>query len=156
MNQSYPSGEIQHAGVVIGLGGVAGHSHRWFPDNHPGYMGRLGCTQWVSAVTAACLVVSRHKFEEVGGFDEIAFPVTLNDVDFCLKLLALGYHNVWTPRARLTHKESATRPSDYALSNRGRYAAEVLAFKDRWRDMIKRDPHYNRNLTLRDESFDLK
>ena len=140
----YPGGLIQHAGVVLGLiGGPAGHAFHLFKDGHPGYLHMLEATRRVSAVTAACLAVTRDKFEAMGGFDAEAFPVALNDVDLCLRLDAAGYRNLYAPKACLLHKESASRPSDVRPDQRARYDREVAAFTARWAARMARDPWYN-------------
>ncbi|MFM9847690.1 MAG: glycosyltransferase [Hyphomicrobiaceae bacterium] len=149
----YPNGLIQHAGVILGPGGLAGHAHRFYPADHPGYMRRLQCTQFFSAVTAACLLVRRVAFEDVGGFDETAFPVAYNDVDFCLKLRDCGLENLWTPYAILRHNESATREKDRSAARWQLYLQECAALRARWQHVIEHDPHYNPNLTRIDESF---
>ena len=153
----YPDGRIQHAGIVLGLGpqGVAGHEFRGAPGDAPGPQNRLLLTREVSAVTAACMVVGRRKFDEVGGFDAQAFPVAFNDVDLCLRLAQRGYRSVWTPHARLMHLESATRGTDKAEASDGRFAAEARRMRERWGAALLDDPCYNANLTLRDESFTL-
>ena len=140
----YPSGLIQHAGVVLGLmGGPAGYAFHLFRDGHPGYLHMIETTRRCSAVTAACLAVTRAKFEAVGGFDAEAFPVALNDVDLCLRLDAAGYRNLYVPGACLLHKESASRPSDWSPDQRARYERELTAFTERWSDRLIRDPWYN-------------
>jgi GT2 family glycosyltransferase len=149
----YPNGLIQHAGIVVGLGGLAGHPHRFYPHGHPGYLQRLVCTQRFSAVTAACLVIERAKFLDAGGFDEAAFPVAYNDVDLCLRLRERGLESVWTPYAVLRHKESASRRRDTSRSRRDAYARESEIFRTRWRHVIAHDPCYNPHLTRADESF---
>jgi GT2 family glycosyltransferase len=149
----YPSGLVQHAGVIVGLGGLAGHGHRFYPAAHPGYMRRLQCTQVFSAVTAACLVMRRDVFREVGGFDAAAFPVAYNDVDLCLRLGARGLRTVWTPYAVLRHKETATRERDYAPARLAQYRRESAAFQERWAHVIAHDPHYHPLLTREDERF---
>jgi GT2 family glycosyltransferase len=151
----YPSGLVQHAGIIVGLEGLAGHAHRFFSADHPGYMERLRVPQYVSAVTAACLVIDRSKFEKVGGFDEAAFPVALNDVDLCLRLRAAGFENLWTPQARLIHKESASRASDVSSARRAVYNRECEHFRKRWPAAIAADPYYNPNLTRMREDFGL-
>ncbi|MGZ8407786.1 MAG: glycosyltransferase family 2 protein, partial [Caulobacteraceae bacterium] len=152
----YPDGRWQHGGVVTGLGpqGVAGHELRGRPGDEPGPQGRLLVQREVSAVTAACMAVSRAKFEAVGGFDE-SLAVAFNDVDLCLKLRAAGYRNLWTPHARLIHAESATRGSDQSPERAAAFAAEAAAMKAKWGEALVRDPFYNPNLTLEDESFSL-
>lgn len=149
----YPGGLVQHAGVIVGLGGLAGHAHRLYPAEHPGYMERLACTQVFSAVTAACLLVRRAAFHEVAGFDAAAFPVAYNDVDLCLRLGARGLKTVWTPYAVLRHKETATRERDYASARLVQYQRESAAFRERWGRVIAHDPHYHPRLTRADESF---
>jgi GT2 family glycosyltransferase len=150
----YPDGRIQHAGLVLGLGpqGIAGHEFRGQAGDLPGPQGRLLVTRKVSAVTAACLVVAREKFEAVGGFDE-SLAVAFNDVDFCLRLRDRGWRNLWTPQARLIHLESASRGSDAAPDQAARFAQEAEAMRDRWGEALKTDPCYSANLTLEDESF---
>ena len=149
----YPSDLVQHAGVIVGLDGLAGHAHRFYPAAHPGYMGRLQCTQVFSAVTAACLMTRKAAFAEVGGFDETAFPVAYNDVDLCLRLGARGLKTVWTPYAVLRHKETATRERDYSPARLAQYQRESAAFRARWGQVIAHDPHYHPLLTRADESF---
>lgn len=153
----YPDGRIQHAGLVLGVGPqrVAGHEFRGAPGDSPGPQNRLVLAHEASAVTAACMVVERRKFEAVGGFDEVAFPVAFNDVDLCLRLGEAGYRTVWTPQARLLHLESATRGSDRTEAAARRFAAEVGRMKSRWGSRLQADPYYNPNLTLLDESFSL-
>ena len=143
----FPDDTIQHAGVVLGLGGVAGHIYTRMGRGAPGYMARAWVAQNMSAVTAACLAVRKEVFEEVGGFDE-ALPVAFNDIDFCLRLLQAGYRNVWTPYAELYHHESASRGSEDSPAKQERFAAEVHAMKWRWGAVLHDDPAYNPNLTL--------
>jgi GT2 family glycosyltransferase len=151
----YPDGRIQHAGIVLGLGPqrVAGHEFRGAPGDSPGPQNRLLVAREASAVTAACMVIERRKFEAVGGFDETAFPVAFNDVDLCLKLRRQGWRTIWTPLARLMHLESATRGPDRAGDPR--FAEEVRRMRERWADELAADPGYSPNLTLEDESFTL-
>ncbi|MDX2158658.1 MAG: glycosyltransferase [Hyphomicrobiaceae bacterium] len=151
----YQTGTVQHAGVVMGLGGLAGHVHRFYPADHPGYACRLQVPQHFSAVTAACLLVERRKFVTVGGFDEIAFPVAFNDVDLCLKLGRCGWSNVWTPYAVLRHKESASRVHDMSSERRAAWDIECAHLRERWGAFIRRDPCYNENLTREREDFTL-
>lgn len=143
----YPDDTIQHAGVVLGLGGVAGHVYTRMDRGAPGYMARAWVAQNMSAVTAACMAVRKAVFEEVGGFDEV-LPVAFNDIDFCLRLLRAGYRNVWTPYAELYHHESASRGSEDSPEKQARFAAEVHAMKWRWGDLLHDDAAYNPNLTL--------
>ena len=151
----YPDGTVQHAGIVLGLYGVAGHLHRRLPARAAGYFSRPHLIHEVSAVTAACMAVRRSVFDEVGGFDETNLPVSFNDVDFCLRLREKGYRNVWTPYAELIHHESATRDRDDAPANRARSAAEADYMRRRWAAMLESDPFYSPNLSLTSEQADL-
>ena len=154
----YPNKTIQHAGVVIGLGAhrTAGHSHYMQHRDNLGYMGRLCYTQDVSAVTGACLLVKRSCYDEVGGLGE-DFAISLNDVDFCLKLRDKGYLNVFTPFAELFHYESASRGSDMKGDNAERYNKESEYFRKKWADVLKQgDPYYNPNFSLDRSDFALK
>jgi GT2 family glycosyltransferase len=149
----YDDGSIQHAGVVIGIGGAAGHVHRFLPAGEPGYFRQPHVSQFVSAVTAACLVVDKHKFLAVGGLDEVQLPVAFNDVDFCLKLQAAGWHNVYVPHAVLLHHESKTRESDISRQNIDRFRREVNVLQDRWNTETYDDPFHNPNLDRATETF---
>lgn len=150
----YPDGTLQHGGVIVGLGGVAGHSHRHFPKGHPGYFGRAVLAQSLSAVTAACLMIRREVFEEVGGLDE-EFAVAFNDIDFCLRVRDKGYRNVWTPFAEMIHYESASRGYETTPERQKRFLAEIDFMKERWGEKLTVDPAYNPNLTLDHEDFSL-
>ena len=153
----FPDRKIQHAGVVLGLGAhrTAGHSHYRQEGMNLGYMGRLCYAQDVSAVTGACLMVSRTKYEEAGGFDP-SFAVSLNDVDFCLRLREKGYLNVFTPFSELYHFESASRGLDLAGKNAERYNLESEQFRTRWKTVLEKgDPYYNRNFSLDRSDFSL-
>jgi GT2 family glycosyltransferase len=143
----YPDNKLQHGGVLMGLGGIAGHMHRLMLRGHAGYFGRGMATQNVSAVTAACLVIRKAIYDELGGLDE-ELAVAFNDVDFCLRVREAGYRNVWTPHAELYHHESASRGSDMAPEKFERFARETQLIKKRWADIIERDPAYNPNLSL--------
>ncbi|MCZ6620137.1 MAG: glycosyltransferase family 2 protein, partial [Gammaproteobacteria bacterium] len=151
----YSDGSIQHAGVILGLGGVAGHSHKHFPRDHPGHFGRLRLVQNLSAVTAACMLVRRSIFEEVGGFNETDLTIAFNDVDFCLRVRALGYRNVWTPYAELYHHESASRGHEDTPEKSKRFAAEIQFMKDSWKEELIHDPYYSPNLTRDREDFSI-
>ncbi len=153
----FPDRKIQHAGVVLKLGAhrTAGHSHYGQAGMNLGYMGRLCYAQDVSAVTGACLMVSRAKYDEVGGFDE-GFQVSLNDVDFCLKLRDKGYLNVFTPFAELFHYESLSRGLDLEGENAKRYESESEHFRTKWKTVLdKGDPYYNPNFSLDRSDFSL-
>jgi GT2 family glycosyltransferase len=149
----YPDGTIQHAGVFTGIGGGAGHGHRFQHKDDPGYFDRARLPQQVSAVTAACLVVARDKFLAVGGFDETDFPVAFNDVDLCLKLNARGWQSFYEPRATLIHHESKSRGSDSAKGNRVRFAGELSALKSKWRTDVNPDPYHHPQLSPFSEQF---
>lgn len=150
----YPDDTLQHAGVIVGMGGVAGHPHLNLPRGQTGYFGRAVLHQSFSAVTAACLVVRKAVFDEVGGLDE-TLAVAFNDVDFCLRLRAAGYRNVWTPAAEMIHHESASRGAEDTPAKQRRFFAEVAAMEARWADLIHDDPAYSPNLSLRSGDFEL-
>jgi GT2 family glycosyltransferase len=143
----YPSNTMQHAGVVLGLGGIASHPHRGERRGMPGNYGRAALTQTMSAVTAACMVLRKDTFEAVGGFDE-TLAVAYNDVDLCLRLGARGFRSVWTPHAELYHFESVSRGDDLHGANLPRFRAESQAMRDRWQGLLDADPYYNPNLSL--------
>lgn len=151
----YPDRTLQHGGVVLGPGGVAVHAHKGLPRGLNGYAGRAALIQSFSAVTAACLVVRKALYEEVGGLDEVNLKVAFNDVDFCLRLREAGYRNVWTPYAELLHHESATRGEDIAPEKRVRFEQEIAYMQAHWGALIAQDPAYNPNLTLGAEDFAL-
>jgi len=151
----YPNETLQHGGVILGIGGVAGHSHKHLPRQNPGYWGRASLAQSFSAVTAACMVIRKEIYEKVGGLDELNLPVALNDVDFCLRVREAGYRNVWTPFAELYHHESATRGYENTAAKQARFAGERRYMKERWGDLLLHDPAYSPNLTLDHEDFSL-
>ena len=151
----YPDHTIQHAGVVLGLGGVAGHGHRQFPDDAYGYFSRLAITHQVGAVTAACLVMRRSVWDEVGGLDEVDLAVAFNDVDLCLKISAAGYRNVLCVDAVLIHHESVSRGAEDTPEKQARFSREVGIMVDRWGDALLHDPAYNPNLALDADAFTL-
>jgi GT2 family glycosyltransferase len=147
----YPNDTLQHAGVILGIGGVAGHSHKYFDRRHPGYFSRLSLVQNLSAVTGACLLTRKAVYEQIGGLDEKNLAVAFNDVDFCLKIRSAGYNIVWTPYAELYHHESLSRGHDDNPEKRIRFDNEVRYMKKRWD--LKRDPFYSPHLTLTHENF---
>lgn len=151
----YPDGRIQHAGVILGIGGVAGHSHKYYPRHHLGYFGRLVLPQTVSAVTGACLLVKKADYLAVGGLDEVNLAVAFNDVDFCLRLAERKLRTVWTPYAELLHFESLSRGQDDTPEKRARFIGEVQYMKTRWRDLLLHDRSYNPCLTLEHEDLSL-
>jgi GT2 family glycosyltransferase len=150
----YPNDTIQHAGVVLGVHGVAGHIYAGMPRGYHGHGARAWVAQELSAVTGACLLVRRKVFEEVGGLDE-RLHVAFNDIDFCLRLREHGYRNVWTPFAELYHHESASRGSEDTDEKKARFAQEVQFMKDRWGEVLPHDPAYNPNLSLQSLNFEL-
>ena len=152
----YPDNTVQHAGIGIGLLELAGHYHRNFPKGHPGYMGRLIYAHNVSAVTAACIMIPRKVWDEVGGLDE-TFKVAFNDVDLCMKIRKSGYLIVFTPFAELYHYESKSRGLDSAPEKRERFVGEVTRFQTRWKkELDEGDPYYNPNFSLDKEDFSIK
>jgi GT2 family glycosyltransferase len=150
----YPDRTLQHAGIVLGIVGPANHVHRYAREDSPGYFGRLLIVTNYAAVTGACLMIKKALFIESGGFDE-DLAVAYNDVDFCLRLLTLGYRNVVLPQVRLFHHESRSRGSDRTGENRVRLGHEAGIVKKRWAAMIQNDPYYNPNLTRDREDFTL-
>lgn len=144
----YPAGGIQHAGVVLGVGGVAAHVFLNYATDALGYGGRLQIASNYSAVTAACLLIKRSTFLDAGGFDEVELPVAFNDVDLCLKVQALGYRNVLTPFAELIHHESATRGRDDTVEGSLRFSREVASMQKRYAGLLKCDPCYSPHLSL--------
>ena len=151
----YPDRTVQHAGVLIGVKGVACHAMAHIQGDHPGFMGLNLVARNVSAVTAACLVVRREVFEQVGGFDADNLPVSYNDVDLCLKIQAAGYRNLWTPAAKLVHHESVSRGEDTRPEHRERALREYGHMQARWQKALAADPYYNPNLTASDSDYGL-
>ena len=153
----YPNDTVQHAGVIIGINGVAGHSHKYYPADNYGYFGRLILNQNISAVTAACLMVKRETYIAINGLNEIDFKVAFNDIDFCLRLVEAGYSNIYTPYSVAYHHESLSRGYEDNAEKKARFDAECANFKLRHKDKLKEgDPFYNKNLTLEIENFSLK
>jgi len=150
----YPDRTIQHGGIVLGIGGVAGHAHKYAASEAPGYFSRAQLVYNVSAVTAACLLIRHETFENVGGLDE-SFPIAFNDVDFCLRVRELGLRNLWTPFATLLHHESKTRGQEDTAGKRARFRGEMERMISRWGEVLRNDPAYNPNLTLESEDFSL-
>lgn len=151
----YPDDTIQHGGVVCGIGGVAGHSHKYRPRDDDGYFSRMRIVHNTSAVTAAVLLLRREVFEQVGGLDETGLRVAFNDVDLCLKVMQAGYRNLWTPFAELYHHESISRGTDETPEKRERFMRECAVMQARWPKVLARDPYYNPNLTLQREDYSL-
>jgi GT2 family glycosyltransferase len=151
----YPDDTVQHAGVILGINGLAGHSHKYFSASMPGYASQIVSTNNYSAVTAACLMCRRNVFLEVGGF-ETKLAIALNDVDFCLKLISHGYRNVYLPHVVLYHYESKSRGYEDSPAKQARFAQESDYIKQKWSQISDRDPCYNPNLTKNHEDYRLK
>lgn len=149
----YPDGRVQHAGVVLGICGGAAHAHRLLRPDDEGYHRRHALPQYTSAVTAACLVVQRARFEAVGGLDEVHFPVAFNDVDFCMRLNRMGWQSLYEPRARLIHHESVSRGFDRDPKGAARLAAELAELKRAWRTHEAVDPFHHPQLNRFSEQF---
>lgn len=151
----YADGRLQHGGIILGLGGVAGHVYRFATGTEEGYLRRLCAVQNVSAVTAACLLIRRDVYHEVGGLDE-SLSVAFNDVDFCLKVRAAGYLNLWTPFATLVHHESVSRGADVTPAKARRFADEYVATQRRWGAALLNDPYYSPHLSYDREDFSVR
>jgi O-antigen biosynthesis protein len=151
----YPDDRIQHAGVIVGLGGVAGHAHLRRPRGDGGYFGRAALLQNLSAVTAACMVVPKAVYREVGGLDQENLGVAFNDTDLCLRIRERGYLIVWTPHAELYHHESASRGSDLDPDKIDRFWREIEYMRAAWNGTLDHDPYYNSNLALDGLGFTL-
>ncbi|PJK09216.1 family 2 glycosyl transferase [Lysobacteraceae bacterium NML08-0793] len=149
----YPNDTIQHAGVVKGLGGIAGHIYSGEPRGSFGYFGKAKLVQAISVVTGACLLVRRSVLEQVQYLDE-NLAVAFNDVDLCLRIQQAGFRNVWTPYAELYHHESATRGSDNTPEKMNRFLREIEFMRKRYGDSLEKDAFYNPNLSL-DRAFSL-
>jgi GT2 family glycosyltransferase len=152
----YPDDTVQHAGVILGIGGVAGHSHKMSPRNAHGYFSRLKVAQTLSAVTAACMLVRKSIYAEVRGMDSENLKVAFNDVDFCLKVRSAGYRNVWTPFAELYHHESKSRGIEDTPEKQERFRREVETMLVRWGHNLRNDPYYSQHLTQTHEDFSLR
>jgi GT2 family glycosyltransferase len=151
----YPDGTVQHAGVITGIGGVAGHVHKYADGGAAGYFNILRTVNNYSALTGACLMVRREVFDRVGGFDE-TLAVAYNDVDLCLKLRALGLYNVYLPHVVLVHDESASRGEEAGPQKQARFSRERGIMQERWQCESRADPHYSAHLTLEAEDFSLR
>jgi glycosyltransferase involved in cell wall biosynthesis len=152
----YPDGRIEHGGIVLGMHGVAAHSYRFSGRLSPGYCGRLQLAQYMSAVTAACMVVRREAWDQVGGLDEQHLPGTFNDVDLCLRMRDRGWGVVWSPYAELFHHKPIRREAGDTGPRGGESAGEVVYMQNRWGpEVLCHDPYYNPNLSLDAEDFSL-
>ena len=152
----YPDDTIQHAGVVIGFGGVAGHTFIGLHEAENSYFHRAMCAQDYSAVTAACMMSKKSVFDAVGGFSE-DLAVAFNDIDYCMKVRSLGKLVVYAPYALLYHYESKSRGLEDTPEKVARFNREVAKFAKKWPEILKNgDPYYNPNLTLRKSNFALR
>ncbi len=151
----YADNTIQHAGVIIGILGVAGHSHRFFPDNSIGYYYRPVTIQNLSAVTGACLMTKKDLWEKIGGLDEEHLKIAFNDIDYCLNVRKLGFDVVYTPYARLYHYESKSRGLEDTPEKKRRFADETAHMIKKWETNRVPDPYYNINLSLNSENFQI-
>lgn len=152
----YEDDTIQHAGVVIGFGGIAGHCFVQQKRGTTGYCHRIICAQDYSAVTAACMMVKKSAFDAVGGLSE-ELAVAFNDIDFCMKLRKAGYLIVYNPYAELYHYESKSRGLEDTPEKVARFNKEIATFEKKWPEILKNgDPYYNPNLTLKSQDFSLK
>jgi GT2 family glycosyltransferase len=150
----YPNGTLQHAGILIGVKGLAGHAHRGLPEDRPGYFGQANAVKNCSAVTAACLMIRRELFQRIGGFNE-RLSMTCNDLDLCFRLLETGHRIVYTPYASLYHHESHSRGWDDNAERSARSRGELLELWKLWGERVHSDPYYNPNLTHWKEDFSL-
>jgi GT2 family glycosyltransferase len=151
----YPSDRIQHAGVLLGVGGVADHAFRTAERGQAGYFSRAALEQDYSCVTAACMLVRRDIFEQIGGFD-IDLPTAFNDVDFCMRLRRSGARIIWTPAAELYHHESLTFGAHNSPQRAAQFERDVLMMRGRWQHILDSDPAYNPNLSFdREHQFQL-
>jgi GT2 family glycosyltransferase/2-polyprenyl-3-methyl-5-hydroxy-6-metoxy-1,4-benzoquinol methylase len=151
----YPDGTIQHAGVIAGLFGVAGHVFKQFAGEASGYFGRAQLLQNLSICTAACLAIRKSTYLKVGGLDEENLHIAFNDVDFCLRVMRAGFRNLYTPHAVLYHHESATRGYEDTPEKQERFQREVEFMKARWGSALETDPAYNPNLSLESLQMEL-
>ncbi len=153
----YDDNSLQHAGVVVGLGGVAGHAFKHLMDGEASYFNRADIVQNLSACTAACLMVKRELFLELGGLEEDFLQIAFNDIDLCLKIREAGYLITYTPFAKLYHHESRSRGYEDTHAKQERFRKEVLFFQQKWRSFLaKGDPYYNPNFSLSGHAYDLK
>ena len=150
----YPDDTIQHAGVILGLGGVAGHAHLHLPKGTRGYFGRAALEQDLSCVTAACMVMRREAFDSAGGFNE-GLAVAFNDVDLCIKMRNAGWRIIWTSAAELYHRESASFGRHNSPKRAAMFEREVKFMRETWCDILDNDRFYNPNLSLMSHTFEL-
>ena len=152
----YPDNTIQHAGIIIGIGGIAGHAFLNLPRARSGYLHKASLQMNVSAVTAACMMVSRKIFDLVGGFEE-TLSVAFNDVDLCLRIQKAGYHNVYNPHVEMYHHESKSRGTEDSEAKARRFQTEIEFMRTNWIQLLKSgDSCYNPNLTLASWNYGLR
>lgn len=151
----YPNDTIQHAGVILGMRGIAGHIYYGSPRGSLGQRGRVRLMQNYSAVTGACLAIQKDKFTQINGFNEKDLPIAYNDIDLCIRLMEAGYRNVWTPHAELYHHESLSRAYDDTAEKAARVKSEADYLVNKWSDYIANDPTYNLNLSLTIPNFSI-
>lgn len=152
----YPDDTIQHAGVVLGIAGVAGHSHKHFSATESGYYTQINCINNYSAVTGACLMCKREVFEAIGGFNEEDLKIAFNDIDLCLKMVAKGLKNIYLPHVVLYHYESKSRGYDTTPEKQFRFIKEIEYMQKHWKQLFEHDPCYSPNLTLQHEDYSIK
>ena len=148
----YPNDTVQHVGVTIGIGGVAGHFDKHLPREAPGYFNRAQVIHNVTATTAACLLTTKKIYKQIGGMNENELKVAFNDVDFCLKIRAAGHRIVLTPYAELYHHESVSRGLEDTAEKRDRFRGEMMWMRNKWGDALDADPYFNPNLSLDQET----
>ena len=152
----YPDDTIQHAGTIIGIGGIAGHAFLNMPRSRTGYLHKASIQMDLSAVTAACMMMKRSVFEQLGGFEE-KLTVAFNDVDLCLRTVQAGYLVVYNPKVELYHYESKSRGSEDNEEKVRRFQSEIEFMRNRWIAILKEgDPNYNKNLTLSKWNYSLR
>ena len=152
----YPDGTLQHAGVILGIGGVAGHSHKYQPASEAGHQLRVHLTQNLSAVTGAALMIRRSLFQQLGGLDAEKLHVSYNDLDLCLRARAAGYRNLYCPEAVLVHHESKSRGAPITPEALSQWHKEREVMKQRWGFVLEADPYYHPELSLQEENFSLR
>ena len=152
----YPDGSLQHAGVILGIGGVAGHSHKYQSASEPGHQLRVQLSQNLSAVTGAVLMIRRGLFQKLGGLDAEQLHVSYNDLDLCLRAMAAGYRNVYCAEAVLVHHESRSRGAPITPEAFNQWQKEREVMQQRWGVILNADPHYHPQLSLREENFSLR
>ena len=151
----YPGNTVQHAGIILAVGGVANSAHHRLPGGQQDYFSKSNLTQSVTAVTADCLLVKKSIYQQVGGLDEENLQIAFNDVNFCLKILELGLRNIFTLFTELYHHESASRGYDTSEQKQLRLAKEEAYMWKRWGSILENDPAYNPNLSIHQANFSL-